>query len=138
MLRPKDERQKNLFGPALEAIIDMRHPLVLLAGAMDWAFLERSLWDVYRLGPGQPLLPVRLMAGLMILEHMHGLSDKALCARSSSAFFNCLKSPSSPSKSSGFSYPANNSSKSSGLSVVIASPPAQNIGSPRRSLTQDI
>ncbi len=81
MSRPKDERQKELFRPALEAIIDMRHPLVLLAGAMDWDFLERSLGDVYRPGPRQPPLPVRLMAGLMILKYMHGLSDEALCAR---------------------------------------------------------
>ncbi|WP_316980294.1 IS5 family transposase [Shumkonia mesophila] len=81
MSRPKDERQKDLFRPALEVIIDMKHPLVALAGAMDWGFLERSLGDVYRPGPGQPPLPVRLMAGLMILKHMHGLSDEALCAR---------------------------------------------------------
>jgi IS5 family transposase len=29
--KPRDERQKDLFGPALEQIIDMAHPLVRLA-----------------------------------------------------------------------------------------------------------
>lgn len=28
-----------------------------------------------------PALPTRLVAGLMILKHLHGLSDEALCAR---------------------------------------------------------
>ena len=30
---------------------------------------------------GQPPLPVRLIAGLFILKHMHSLSDESLCAR---------------------------------------------------------
>jgi IS5 family transposase len=32
-------------------------------------------------GAGQPPLPTRLVAGLLILKHMHDLSDEALCAR---------------------------------------------------------
>jgi IS5 family transposase len=36
---------------------------------------------VCRAGPGQPPLPSRLVAGLLILKHMHDLSDEALCAR---------------------------------------------------------
>ena len=32
-------------------------------------------------GPGQPPLPTRLVAGLFILKHMHNLSDEALCDR---------------------------------------------------------
>ena len=31
--------------------------------------------------PGQPPLPTRLVAGLLMLEHMHNLSDEALCDR---------------------------------------------------------
>ncbi len=81
MSTPKDERQKDLFRPALDSIIDLKHPLVLLAQRIDWAFLERRLGSVYKPGPGQPPLPVRLIAGLMILKHMESLSDEALCAR---------------------------------------------------------
>jgi len=81
MSTPKDERQKDLFRPALDSIIDLKHPLVLLAQRIDWTFLERRLGGVYRPGPGQPPLPVRLIAGLMILKHMQSLSDEVLCAR---------------------------------------------------------
>jgi IS5 family transposase len=81
MAQPRDDRQKELFRPALEQIIDMGHPLVLLAGKIDWDFLDRRLGEVYKRGDGHPPLPVRLMAGLLILKHMHTLSDEALCAR---------------------------------------------------------
>ena len=33
-------------------------------------------------GPGQPRLPTRLVAGLLILKQLHDLSVEALCARS--------------------------------------------------------
>jgi len=81
MAQPRDDRQKELFRPALEQIIDMGHPLVRLAGKIDWEFLDRRLGEVYKAGDGHPPLPIRLMAGLLILKHMHSLSDEALCAR---------------------------------------------------------
>jgi len=81
MSKPRDERQKDLFRPALDQIIDMSHPLVRLAQQIDWAFLESRFGLVYEPGVGRPPLPTRLMAGLAILKHMHALSDEALCAR---------------------------------------------------------
>ena len=41
MARPRDDRQPDLFRPGLEQIIDMGHPLVRLAGKIDWGFLDR-------------------------------------------------------------------------------------------------
>ena len=81
MARPRDERQKDLLRPALDQIIDMGHPLVRLAGEIDWSFLDQRFSAVCAPGPGQPGLPTRLVAGLFILKHMHSLSDEALCAR---------------------------------------------------------
>ena len=81
MSQPRDDRQRALFRPALEQIIDMGHPLVRLADKIDWGFIDRRLGEVYKRGDGHPPLPVRLMAGLLILKHMHSLSDEALCAR---------------------------------------------------------
>jgi IS5 family transposase len=79
--RPRDDRQKDLLRPALEEIIDLGHPLVRLAGEIDWGFLDRRFASVCTPGPGQPGLPTRLVAGLFILKHMHNLSDEVLCAR---------------------------------------------------------
>jgi len=81
MSQPRDDRQDDLFRPPLEEIINFRHPLVRLAGEIDWDFLARRFSSVCRVGPGQPPLPTRLVAGLFILKHMHNLSDEALCER---------------------------------------------------------
>src|SRR5437762_11099602 len=81
MGRPRDDRQKDLLRPALDQIIGMGHPLVRLAGEIDWGFLDGRFSSVCQPGPGQPGLPTRLVAGLFILKHMHNLSDEVLCAR---------------------------------------------------------
>jgi transposase, IS5 family len=77
----RETGQTDLFRSRLDQIIDMRHPLVKLAGEIDWAFLEQRFGSVYEEGPGRPPLPTRLMAGLAILKHMYNLSDEALCER---------------------------------------------------------
>jgi len=79
--RPRDDRQKDLLRPALEEIIDLGHPLVRLAREIDWGFLDLRFASVCAPGPGQPGLPTRLVSGLLILKHMHNLSDEVLCAR---------------------------------------------------------
>src|SRR6267143_5102803 len=81
MGKPRDERQKDLFRPALDRIIDLDHALARLAGLIDWDFLDTRFSAVCTPGPGQPPLPSRLVAGLFILKHMHDLSDEVLCAR---------------------------------------------------------
>jgi IS5 family transposase len=81
MGKPRDERQKDLFRPALDRIIDLNHALARLAGLIDWDFLAVQFSAVCTPGPGQPPLPSRLVAGLFILKHMHNLSDEVLCAR---------------------------------------------------------
>ena len=54
MSQPRDDRQDDLFRPALEEIINLRHPLVRLAGEIDWNFLARRFSSVCRVGAGQP------------------------------------------------------------------------------------
>lgn len=84
MTKPREERQKDqkdLLRSALDQIIDLGHPLVRLARAIDWDFLGGCFSTVCRSGPGQPPLPTRVVAGLLILKHMHDLSDAVLCAR---------------------------------------------------------
>ena len=81
MSKPRDNRHKDLFRPSLDEIIDLGHPLVRLAREIDWGFLDGRFSSVCRPGPGQPPLATRLVAGLLILKHMHDLSDEVLCAR---------------------------------------------------------
>ena len=81
MSKPRDTRQKDLLRPSLDEIIDLGHPLVRLANEIDWAFIDGRFSAVCQAGSGQPPLPTRLVAGLLILKHMHDLSDEALCDR---------------------------------------------------------
>ena len=81
MSKPREDRQKDLFRPSLDQIIDLGHPLVRLAQEIDWDFIDGRFASVCRPGPGQPPLPTRLVAGLFILKHMHDLSDEDLCGR---------------------------------------------------------
>ncbi len=83
-MRPKERRetgQSDLFRARLDRIVDLDHPLMKLARAIDWGFLEARFGAVYTDDPGRPPLPTRLMAGLAILKHMHDLSDEVLCDR---------------------------------------------------------
>ena len=83
-MRPKERResgQNDLFRARLDQIVDLDHPLLKLAGAIDWRFLEERFGAGYTDKAGRPPLPTRLMAGLAILKSMHDLSDEALCER---------------------------------------------------------
>jgi hypothetical protein len=44
--QPHDDRQDDLFGPSLDKIINLRHPLVRVAAEIDWAFLAASVRSV--------------------------------------------------------------------------------------------
>jgi IS5 family transposase len=85
-MRPRERRdsgQNDMFQPRLDQFIDMKHPMVKVAKATDWPYLEEGFGEVYEdsAAGGQPPLPTRLMAGLTILKHMENLSDEDLCER---------------------------------------------------------
>ena len=80
MGKPRDDRQKIELRPTLDEIIDLAHPLARLAREIDSGFLDERFRSVYSVAPGQPPLPTQLIAGLLILKHMHDLSDETLCA----------------------------------------------------------
>src|SRR5215212_7633213 len=78
--QPEAEPQEDLFRARLQNLVDPRHPLVRLAGLIDWGRFEAEFGTLYTDG-GRPGLPTRLMVGLHLLKHMDGLSDEAVCAR---------------------------------------------------------
>ena len=79
----RDSGQTDIFRPRLDQIINPKHPIALMANAIDWHYLEEGFGSVYAdsAAGGQPPLPTRLMAGLAILKHMENLSDEDLCER---------------------------------------------------------
>jgi transposase, IS5 family len=83
-MRPRERRetgQMDLLRSRLDQIIDMDHPLAVLARTVEWCFLDQECGAVYSDGAGQPPLPTRLMAGVAILKYMHNLSDDQVCDR---------------------------------------------------------
>lgn len=71
----------EMFRMLLSNMIDMSHPLVKLAGEIDWTRFDTAWGRFYHEKKGRPGLPTRLMAGLQLLKHIYGLSDEEVCAR---------------------------------------------------------
>jgi len=97
----------DFFRARLEQMIDLKHPLAVLAQRMPWAQIEKALFPCFAaknregkqiegtdlFGPtlavagagvsaaGRPRLSIRLMASLLYLKHAHDLSDEAVVER---------------------------------------------------------
>jgi transposase, IS5 family len=97
----------DFYDGRIEGLIDLRKPLAVLATRMPWSEIETVLAPklAHRDRPGQvvaedglfgpvekiqgagvspagrPRLPIRLMAGLLYLKHLHNLSDENLVER---------------------------------------------------------
>jgi transposase, IS5 family len=68
--------QTELFRERLSNQLNPREPLFILAGQINWSVFEETFGAEFTDGPGQPPKPIRLMVGLMMLQHMNGLSDE--------------------------------------------------------------
>jgi transposase, IS5 family len=77
---PQDSGQSDLYRSRLESIIDLDHELVKLTHVVGWNGLESDLAPYYCMDNGRPGGSVRLMAGLLLLKDMKGLSDEEVCA----------------------------------------------------------
>ncbi|WP_198385728.1 transposase, partial [Burkholderia ubonensis] len=97
----------DFFRSRLDAMIDLRHPLAVLATRMPWAQLEATMAPLFahrnREGvaaevidlfgataqlagagvsaAGRPRLPMRRMLGLLYLKHAFNESDESVCER---------------------------------------------------------
>jgi len=68
--------QDDLFKSRLSEQLNPRNPLLLLEKRIDWAWFEKEFDDLFEYGRGQPPKPIRLIVGLMMIQHMEGLSDE--------------------------------------------------------------
>jgi transposase, IS5 family len=79
--RPDPTDPDDLFRARLSQQLDLRHPLVRLAGLIDWQVFEARFGELYHPHVGRPGIPIRLMVGLSYLQHTYALSDEEVVAR---------------------------------------------------------
>ena len=83
-MKPKASKRTHaqpLIGARLEFLVDLDHEMVRLASAIDWVGLETAFGRLYVPDVGRPGIRVRLMAGLMLLQHTFGCSDEEVVKR---------------------------------------------------------
>ncbi len=74
-------QQYHLFASRLSTQLSSNHPLVQLSKLIDWKPLEEDFSGLFVEKIGQPAKPVRLVVGIMMLQHMYGLSDEQIVFR---------------------------------------------------------
>jgi IS5 family transposase len=82
-MRPKKHKttgSNDLFRARLDQIINLKHELVLLAGKIDWEWIDGEIAPLYSEN-GRPGIETRFMIGLLLLKHIYGLSDEGVCER---------------------------------------------------------
>jgi IS5 family transposase len=70
----------DLFRARLDSIINLNHELVRLSQELDWSWLEGQLESFYAV-QGNPSIPVRQVAGLLLLKQMFNQSDESVIDR---------------------------------------------------------
>ena len=73
-------QQGDLFKVFLKDLVDVNHPLVRLAGQVDWNQFEEALASAFADQEGRPATDVRLAVGLTYLKYAHDLSDEDVVA----------------------------------------------------------
>ena len=70
--------QGSVFSPWLDRILNPSHVLYQLANQINWKFLEDEFSLLFEGDTGAPAKPVRLVVGLLMLQHMYGISDEGV------------------------------------------------------------
>jgi IS5 family transposase len=68
--------ERDFFRQPLLEQINLKHPLVRLAGLIDWEHLGAAMSESFVSGAGRPATSPRLIAGLPYLQHAFDLSDE--------------------------------------------------------------
>jgi IS5 family transposase len=77
-MKPKrtNHDQGLLFESRLSRLLDPKHELVIFSKLIDWESLEKDLSIYFCESTGAPAKPVRLITGLLLLQHLYNLSDE--------------------------------------------------------------
>lgn len=76
----KLDSQQNLFKTRLTDLINLGHPLVKLADEVSWDKMELEFQNLYS-EQGRPSIPIRKIAGLLLLKEMFKESDESVVER---------------------------------------------------------
>lgn len=76
----KRDSQQNLFKTRLTDLINLGHPLVKLADEVSWDKMELEFQNLYS-EQGRPSIPIRKIAGLLLLKEMFKESDESVVER---------------------------------------------------------
>ena len=68
--------ERDFFRQPLLEQINLKHPLVRLAGLIDWERLGSAMSESFVSSAGRPATSPRLIAGLLYLQHAFDLSDE--------------------------------------------------------------
>lgn len=74
-----DNRQEDIFKSRLSNELNPKHEMMILSRLIPWDSLEVEFANLYqsvRNVGGQPPKPIRLMIGILLLQHLHNLSDE--------------------------------------------------------------
>jgi IS5 family transposase len=74
-----DNRQEDIFRGRLSNELNPKHEMMILSRLIPWDSLESEFSDLYQSSSnvgGQPPKPIRLMIGILLLQHLHSLSDE--------------------------------------------------------------
>ena len=76
----KPDLQQNLFKTRLTDLINPGHPLVKLADEIPWDKMELEFQNLYS-HQGRPSIPIRKIAGLLLLKEIFKESDESVVER---------------------------------------------------------
>ena len=77
-----DTKQGDLFKSRLSKQLDPSHEILTLSKAISWEVLEEKINVLLpNKKDGQPPKPVRLIVGMLMLQHVYNLSDEAIVER---------------------------------------------------------
>ena len=72
--------QQNLFKTRLTELLNLEHPLVKLSQEIAWDKMEIAFQNLYS-EQGRPSIPIRKIAGLLLLKEMFKESDESVVER---------------------------------------------------------